>query len=312
MSQKTFAAALRRARETAGLSQKALAARIGMTGSYISQLESGARRPPRPKVVARICKALGIPERRLQDAAALERAPPPIRKRLERMARERGQVRRNRDRLLSTTLFHMARRPLVIDPMAAFVDLPPEQRLLLGRLVGRAREVQSVEEAERRSDDLLAETSAQERDLLARALPGVLAKASPGETAGAPAPAEAAQPAARDVPVYLDTTGESEPVDRVLLDARIGGESCYFLRVDSDEAHPRVEAGDLLLIDQGRKPRRGDTVVFREGGREHIRTYHRQGGRVRLDAARPDLPPLRLDETQVQLHVVILLVRALR
>ena len=38
-----------------------------MTGSYISQLESGARRAPRPKVIKRLCKALGVPERRLQD-----------------------------------------------------------------------------------------------------------------------------------------------------------------------------------------------------------------------------------------------------
>jgi len=303
--EKSFAAALKRSRQRAGLSQKALAAKIAMTGSYISQLESGARRAPRPKVITRICKALGISERRLQDLAALERSPPPIRKRLERANRERGHVRRTRDRLLVTTLFHMARGPRVVDPMAAFLGLPPEQRLLAGRLLGRARQVRSLEEVEKDPDDLLAEAGDDERDLLARVLPGVLAGAAPDGPA-------ASSPARRRVPVFADSTRAGAVEDSLELDARLGSATAYFIRVADDEAHPRVEAGDLLLLDPERTPHGGDTVVVHRDGRDLVRTWHEQGGRIRLDAARPDLPPLRLDIDAFEGAVVLLLVRALR
>ena len=265
MPQNTFAAALKRARKAAGLSQKALASKTGCTGSYVSQLESGHRRPPRPALVRKFCKALGVADQRLQDLAALERTPAPVRKRIERLSRARGKGRRSGDRLLSTTLFHFARGPRVVDPMAAFVDLPPEQRMLLGRLVGKAREARSVEEAHRQSADLLAETTEEDRErLLDEVLPGVLAKGGTPPGAGA-APA-------RRVPVHRDTLRRAAPADHVVIDTRLGGPQSFFLRVEGDEAHPRVEAGDLLLIDPDRTPRGGDTVVVRLGGRDHVRT----------------------------------------
>lgn len=298
----TFALALKRAREKAGLSQKALAAKIEMTGSYISQLESGARRAPRPKVVARLAKALACKEADLQELAGLERTPAPLRKRLERANREQGKVRRSRDRLLVTTLFHMARRPKAIDPMASFLDLPTEQRLLIGRLVSKARKVKSLAEAERKVDDVLADTGDQEREMLARVLPGVLA--------GEPVPK--GKPRRRLVGVYDDMLRSASPVDEIELDARLGSEDAYFVRVADDEAHPRIEAGDLLLLDPDRKPHAGDTVIVRHEDRDLLRTWHKQGGRVRLDAMRPDQPPLRVDAGDVEARVVLLLLRALR
>ncbi|MDJ0523339.1 MAG: XRE family transcriptional regulator [Planctomycetota bacterium] len=304
MPEKSFAAALKRLRERAGLSQKALAAKIEMTGSYISQLESGARRAPRPKVITRLCKALGVAERRLQELAALERSPPPIRKRLERANRERGRVRKSRDRLLVTTLFHMARGPRVVDPMAEFLDLPPEQRMLAGRLLGRARKVKSLEEAERESDDLLAEADDKEREILARVLPGVLTGTAP-----APSTKDAKR---RLVEVYASSTQSGDVEDRIEIDARLGSHGAFFVRIADDEAHPRVEAGDLLLVDPERTPRGGDTVVLHRDGRDLVRTWHKQGGRVRLDGARPDVVPLRMAEQEFDGVVVLLLVRALR
>ena len=304
MSTKRFPAALKRARKKAGLSQKVLAGRVDLTGSYISQLESGARRPPRPAVVKRLCKALGVPEGRLQELAALERSPAGIRKRIERMNKERGQVRRTRDRLLSTTLFHMARGPRAVDPMASFVDLPPDLRLLVGRLVGRHRKVESLEEAEAKSEDLLAEASAQQRDLLARVLPGVLAREAPAQDAGTPA--------VRRVSVYLDSRRSADPVDAIEIDARLGSAEAFLLRVEDDEAHPRVEAGDLLLLDPSLEPRGGDVVVLSRDDRDHVRTWHRQGGGIRLDGMRPERPPLRMTKEAFDGCVVLLLVRALR
>ena len=304
MSTKRFPAALKRARTRAGLSQKKLAAQVGLTGSYISQLESGARRPPRQAVVRKLAQALETPEARLQELAALERSPPGVRKRLEKMSKEQGLVRRTRDRLLSTTLFHMARRPRIVDPMGHFVDLPPDVRLLVGRLTDRHRSVQSLEEAEAHAEDLLAEVSPKERDLLARVLPGVLATETP--TTDGPGPA------VRRVPVFADARRQGEPVDAIEVDARLGSDEAFFLRAEGDEAHPRVEAGDLLLLDPGAEPRGGDIVVVRHEDRDQVRTWHRQGGAVRLDGLRPEQRPIRLAPDAFEGLVVLLLVRALR
>ena len=307
MSAKPFAEILKKARETAGLSQKALAARIQMTGSYISQLESGARRPPRLKVIQRLSKALGIAERRLREPAELERSPPPIRKRIERMNKERGQIRRTRDRLLITTLFHMGRHPMAVDPMGAFLGVPPDLRPVALRLVSRARKVKSLDEAEKQSEDLLAETTAQELDALARVLPGVLAAAAPTPTEGS-----VEGPAARHVSVYLDSLRSGAAVDAIQIDERLGSKQAFLLRIRDDEAHPRVEAGDLLLLDPARKPHGGDTVVVHRDGADLVRTWHEQGGGVKLDATRPDLPPLRMASEDFDGLVVLLLLRALR
>jgi transcriptional regulator with XRE-family HTH domain len=54
-----FAVALRRAREAAALSQRALARRCGLTPAYLSLLEGGRRMPERP-TVERIAAALGL------------------------------------------------------------------------------------------------------------------------------------------------------------------------------------------------------------------------------------------------------------
>ena len=298
----TFASYLKRAREKAGLSQKALAAKIEMTGSYISQLESGARRAPRPKVITRICKALSISERRLQELAALERSPAPIRKKLQRADRERGKVRRSRDRLLVTTLFHMARGPRAIDPLGAMTDIPQEQRALLGKLVGKARRVKSLEEAEAQTEEVLADAADEDREILARVLPGVLAT---GDGSGKPPPR-------RMVEVYDNVDRNGAPVDAIAIDPRLGSSDAFLFRVADDDAHPRIEAGDLLLLDPAVEPRGGDTVVLTHESRAVVRTWHRQGGRIRLDAMRPDLPPIRVDADAFDGLVVLLLVRALR
>jgi transcriptional regulator with XRE-family HTH domain len=57
----TFAGALQRARQDAGLSQRALAKRCGLTPAYLSLLEGGRRMPERP-TVERIASALGLGE----------------------------------------------------------------------------------------------------------------------------------------------------------------------------------------------------------------------------------------------------------
>jgi transcriptional regulator with XRE-family HTH domain len=77
----TFAAALRRFREAAGLSQRGLAKRCGLTAAYLSLLEAGRRAPERG-AVERIAGALEVAEREQAElllaagyAAAIEAEP---------------------------------------------------------------------------------------------------------------------------------------------------------------------------------------------------------------------------------------------
>lgn len=44
-----------------GLSQQALAVRVGVSGAYIAMLETGKRRNPSLMLLQRLAKALGIP-----------------------------------------------------------------------------------------------------------------------------------------------------------------------------------------------------------------------------------------------------------
>ena len=311
MDSSRFATLLRQARKDAGLSQVMLARRAGLTGSYISFLESSRRRPPAPDVIAALCEALGIPDRALQEAAVLERSPPPVRKRLERMRRERGRVQRSRDRLLTTTLFHLAKGPRVVDPLGGFLDLPPGEQAVLGRLLGRFRAVQSVHEAEAKSEDLLQGTSARERDALVEILPRALVPPTRApEDEAVPAPAVEA-PFVR-VPVYEDAIQRSFAVDGFVLDARYVAPDAFFWPARGSDAHPRVEDGDLLLV----APPEGSLddgalVVFEHEGRARVGILRRQGHDVQIAFPRPEIPPLRLEEASFHpLGAVTLIVRA--
>ena len=79
-----FPQALREAREAAGLSYRALAARCGLSHSFLSQVEKGQRRAPPMDRVVRIAQALGavapgflvaaLADRAGEDVALLSRA----------------------------------------------------------------------------------------------------------------------------------------------------------------------------------------------------------------------------------------------
>src|SRR5947208_1908184 len=153
-----FASEIKRARLAAGISQAELGSRAGLTGSYICVLESRRKPPPSPDLVAAIAKALSMDEGRLQELAALERTPEPVRQRVLRLVRERGRARRSRDTLLTTTLFHMTRRPgFLPDLVADALGLPDDRRLILGKIASRVRDVPTLAEATSRAEDLLEE-----------------------------------------------------------------------------------------------------------------------------------------------------------
>jgi len=61
MSPKRLSTVIRRFRGAKGISQRDLAAQVGVTGAYIAQLETGARKNPSLDVLKKIAKALGVP-----------------------------------------------------------------------------------------------------------------------------------------------------------------------------------------------------------------------------------------------------------
>ncbi len=309
MPKKEFPLLLKRARKEAGLTQEALGRRASLTGSYISMLESGRKPAPRAKVITSLCKALGVPERALQDAAALERAPDPLRRRLARMEREGGSARRTRDRLLSSTLFHVAHRSGPLGVSAAYLDLSPAQRGLLQRLLSRVRGTRDAREAEKRTEEVLSETSNSERDLLASVLPGVLAS----DHEEAP-PAKETRPTsgARRLPVFADAERSGSPLDHLAVDPRWWHTDAFFWRMPDDHAWPRIEAGDLLLLDPLATPRSGDMVVVTRASGAEVRVLHQGEQEARLEALRADVPPLRMKKSTLKsLGVVVWLCRGL-
>ncbi len=301
MDRPSFAQAMRAARHQAGLSQAALAQKAGLTAPYISLIESRRRRPPTPPLIERLARALGVKPEALLELAALERTPGAIRKRLEGLDRERGKVHRARDRILSTTLFNLAQRPEVL----ADLDLAGAEGLwfkgVLGRLGGKLRGVRTAREARARSEELLDPLPSADRDRLMEALPDV---ATEGPSAGGPEVAAdtaaatgsvaASAPVGVRLEVYAALLPRGSAAEVLVVDARWAAPGAFLWRLAGDEAHPRFEAGDLLLVEPGRNAEEGDLVALRHDGRDILRLFRRQGGEVRLEALRPELAPLRL------------------
>jgi transcriptional regulator with XRE-family HTH domain len=316
-----FADELKRARLAAGLSQADLGDKAGLTGSYVCMLELGRKPAPSADVVGALARALGVDEARLQEIAALERTPEPVRKRVLRLVRERGRVRRSRDALIATTIFHMTRRPgFLPDLVADALGLPDDHRLILGRLAGRVGKVKSAAEAASRSGEILGEVPARDRDALVRVLPSMLTSSVPAATPRpAEAPVEAPEPRPwRAVPVLAEPPreGVASPAaaqDLVHVDRRLWAPGAYLLVGDDDEAYPRVERGDLLLVHPEASAQDGDLVVVREGGKARVRTMRRRGDEVRLESPRADVPPIRVPASRFRpLGVVAWTMRPLR
>lgn len=80
-----FGEYLQRKRQEVSLQQAQLAARVGVTASYISLLESSKRPPPSDEVTRSIERALGLESGELVHLAHLERTPSDIREDLNRL-----------------------------------------------------------------------------------------------------------------------------------------------------------------------------------------------------------------------------------
>lgn len=61
MSPKRLKTVIKRLRQAKGLSQRALAARVGVTAAYITMLERGKKINPSLPTLRKLAKALGVP-----------------------------------------------------------------------------------------------------------------------------------------------------------------------------------------------------------------------------------------------------------
>jgi transcriptional regulator with XRE-family HTH domain len=316
-----FATELKRARLAAGLSQGQVAEKAGVTGSYVCLLELRRKPSPSEDVVRRLARALAIDEAHLIELAAMDRTPETVRRRVMRLVREHGDVRRTRDALLTTTIFHMTRQPGFWGHITSDALGLPEERLgALGRIAARVKAIPTIDQAESRSSEVLDDVTSKERDALVRLLPALLSR--PPEEATAPA-ADGAREAGhapadrawRAVPVYAapPEVAHRPALDTLHVDRRVWQEGAWFLVADDDDAYPRIEKGDLLLLHPHTSPEDGDLVAFREGSRVRVRSWHRRGDEVRLDSPRTDVPPIRIPAARFEaLGVVAWVQRPLR
>lgn len=81
----------------------------------------------------------------------------------------------------------------------------------------------------------------------------------------------------------------------------------YVIRVRSDSMEPRIEDGDLILVDYSKEPRPGNTVIALVNGAAVVKKFMRQMDCVILRSANPIYQDIEVKETdQFQIAGVVL------
>jgi phage repressor protein C with HTH and peptisase S24 domain len=76
----------------------------------------------------------------------------------------------------------------------------------------------------------------------------------------------------------------------------------YVIRIADESMQPRIEPGDLILVDYAGRPRSGNIVIATFNGRAVVKRYFRRKGRVVLRSMNPRHPDIEVKETD-QLEV---------
>ncbi len=81
----------------------------------------------------------------------------------------------------------------------------------------------------------------------------------------------------------------------------------YVLRVRGDSMiDEHIQDGDYVVIEQREEARNGETVIaLIDGESSTLKKFYREGNRIRLQPANPDLTPLYVDEAQLQVQGVV-------
>ena len=81
----------------------------------------------------------------------------------------------------------------------------------------------------------------------------------------------------------------------------------YVLRVRGDSMiDEHIQDGDYVIIEQREEAQNGETVIaLIDGESSTLKKFYREGNRIRLQPANPDLTPLYVDEAQLQVQGVV-------
>ena len=301
-----FAQYLKEAREAAGLNQSELAEEVGLTGSYISVLESRRKPPPSDQVLKRMAKALGKPERELLEVAHLDRTPDDIRKKIRaldrRLSMERKVTSSLLNDLLPSSLWHFGRVRGFPEYGLEKLRLDSKKKRVLTKVLSRIGHLTTRDDFEEESRLVIATLPAEDRAVLAEVLPELVRPEATHPDAVRDGPA-AAGPAAPEAiatspaptlpllsrPPRPDAASTPDPIARIPVAAEQAGARRYFIAASNDDMSPRVEPGDLLLIDPERSPDDGNLALVRLGRGVTVREFHAAGEDLLLIAANPSI-----------------------
>lgn len=236
-----FASYLIAARARTGLTQSQLATAAGLTPSYLSFIENRKKPPPSDEVCRRLASVLKVPAAEMLEIAHLQRAPAPLRRKLEslkeRLHRERRSMRHVVQALLSPFVPGLFVDPAGFDlPTAA--ESPARQRQLKEILGALGRR---YADREREFRKLLDALRPRDRERLLKALPAILRGAEEIGGPEEPPPAPVLHYSPPDAP-------EGAPFLLLAAETVLGGE---------------IRAGDRMLVDPGASPMPGDLLVLR-------------------------------------------------
>ena len=99
-------------------------------------------------------------------------------------------------------------------------------------------------------------------------------------------------PAGRPYEFLSDPTASTHKVVR-----HLAKENRYVIRVKGDSMAPRIEDGDLILVDYAKEPRPGNIVVAAVNGGVVVKKYLRREGRVLLKSLNPQYADIEVKET---------------
>jgi len=268
-----FAEFLRDARKRAGLNQVDLAERVGLTGSYISVLESRKKPPPSDKVLKRLAGALGVPESDMIEVAHLDRSPDDIRDRIKALDRrlriERKVTKRLITDLLPSSLWHFGRVTGFHESALSKLRLDSGNHRVLRKVLGKLKDLTSRDDFEEQSRIVIEALPARDRSALAEVLPELV----------------------------------REPVPAVDPGTTI-------FTANDGAMRPRILEGDVLLVDRKRKPVPGDLALVRIGRRRTVRQLAKRGRGFLFVATNGDAEPVPGGKADV-LGIVIELRRRL-
>ncbi|MHC5036737.1 MAG: helix-turn-helix domain-containing protein [Planctomycetota bacterium] len=295
-----FASTLKAERLRADLTQADLASRSDLTAAYISQLESRKKPPPSDEVIQRIAKALSMKADRLLELAHLEKTPKDVRRKYRlldaRLRRQRKITRTLLDDMLPLTLFNFMRYPGYLDRASGARSIGKSGHSILAKLRDRIGKVESFREFRKESREAINGLAEDEREALVETLQA-MATWEGGVPRGEGAPEDSG---AKEIPVF-DVVPPSPTADH--LDRARGflpvvpsrwKKSRWALAVSDDAMFPKLERGDLLVLDDAAIARNGDIVaLITAEGESMVGRYMKLKGEIEITPANPNHPPRR-------------------